>query len=215
MRYPFCHSSDPEKADTVRVPDFHRLVNYPDYLIKNYPDFVRKTNPKVSPNATEKSGKRHCVMCGRSRVCSGSSARVAPSPRVRVPQRKTGEYEEEQETYQPGDDNDTMHIIPRQNKGLCTACDVSVWVVKQSGLEIKWCKGCKNFRPWAAFGDKGMATKCCRCRERQREKYASQKDVLRSKRQQQKSTTEEKVSENPHHEMEAAKGLRDLMAAAL
>ena len=45
-----------------------------------------------------------------------------------------------------------------------------------SGLEIKWCKGCKNFRPWAAFGDKGLATKCVRCRERQREKYALTKE---------------------------------------
>ena len=33
-----------------------------------------------------------------------------------------------------------------------------------------------NFRPWAAFGDKGLATKCVRCRERQREKYAMQKE---------------------------------------
>jgi hypothetical protein len=67
-------------------------------------------------------------------------------------------------------------IIPTQNKGLCTLCDVNVWVVASSGLEIKWCKGCKNFRPWASFGDKGLATKCLRCRERQREKYAMQKE---------------------------------------
>lgn len=66
--------------------------------------------------------------------------------------------------------------IPTQNKGLCTICDVNVWIVTSSGLEIKWCKGCKNFRPWAAFGDKGLATKCVRCRERQREKYALQKE---------------------------------------
>jgi hypothetical protein len=72
-----------------------------------------------------------------------------------------------------------MHIIPRQNKGVCTACDIAVWVIMVMGqerLEIKWCKGCKNFRPWAAFGDKGLATKCLRCRERQREKYALQKE---------------------------------------
>jgi len=66
--------------------------------------------------------------------------------------------------------------IPTQNKGLCTICDVNVWLVISSGLEIKWCKGCKNFRPWAAFGDKGLATKCVRCRERQREKYALTKE---------------------------------------
>lgn len=73
--------------------------------------------------------------------------------------------------------NDTSsHIIPRQNKGVCTACDITVWIaVEFDGLEIKWCKGCKNFRPWAAFGSKGSATKCVRCRDRQKEKYALQK----------------------------------------
>jgi Zn-finger nucleic acid-binding protein len=69
-----------------------------------------------------------------------------------------------------------LAVIPTQNKGLCTLCDVNVWIVASSGLEIKWCKGCKNFRPWASFGDKGLATKCLRCRDRQREKYAVQKE---------------------------------------
>jgi hypothetical protein len=72
--------------------------------------------------------------------------------------------------------------IPTQNKGLCTICDVNVWIVTATGLEIKWCKGCKNFRPWAAFGDKGLATKCVRCRERQREKYALQKEEKEKRR---------------------------------
>jgi hypothetical protein len=66
-------------------------------------------------------------------------------------------------------------VIPPRNKGLCTLCDVNVWIVAASGLEMKWCKGCKNFRPWATFGDKGLATKCLRCRDRQREKYAIRK----------------------------------------
>jgi outer membrane biosynthesis protein TonB len=70
--------------------------------------------------------------------------------------------------------------IPRQNKGVCTLCDVTVWVVVQSGLEIKWCKGCKNFRHWASFGEKGLNTKCTQCRERQRwtsdEKTAAKKE---------------------------------------
>jgi len=61
--------------------------------------------------------------------------------------------------------------IPTQNKGLCTICDVNVWVVVATGLQIKWCKGCKNFKAWAAFGEKGLATKCVKCRARQREKY--------------------------------------------
>ena len=72
--------------------------------------------------------------------------------------------------------NTEIAFIPTQNKGLCTLCDVNVWVIASTGMEIKWCKGCKNFRCWAAFGDKGHATKCMRCRERQREKYAAQKE---------------------------------------
>ena len=76
-----------------------------------------------------------------------------------------------------GNLSDDFVTIPTQNKGLCTVCDISVWVVQASGCQIKWCKGCKNFRQWAFFGEKGLATKCGRCRERQRSKYARMKDV--------------------------------------
>ena len=69
-----------------------------------------------------------------------------------------------------------LAIIPTQNKGLCTLCNVNMWIVAASGLEIKWCKGCKNFRLWASFGDKDLATKCLHCRDHQREKYAIQKE---------------------------------------
>ena len=86
--------------------------------------------------------------------------------------------------------------IPTQNKGLCTICDVNVWIVASSGLEIKWCKGCKNFRPWAAFGDKGLATKCVRCRERQREKYALQKEEKDKKKS---SSSLHHHRHHPHH----------------
>lgn len=72
--------------------------------------------------------------------------------------------------------NQRFPVIPTQNKGLCTVCDVQVWIIVESNIQIKWCKGCKNFRSWASFGEKGMATKCIRCRERQREKYAMQKE---------------------------------------
>lgn len=78
-------------------------------------------------------------------------------------------------------DVESRHIIPRQNKGVCTQCDVTVWLVTEEKVEVKWCKGCKNFRPWAAFGDKGSATKCVRCRKRQKEKYATQKKLDETK----------------------------------
>jgi len=66
-----------------------------------------------------------------------------------------------------------------------------VWVVVADKLEIKWCKGCKNFRHWAAFGDKGSATKCVRCRHRQKEKYAKQKEEIRARHNKKRGDTEE------------------------
>ena len=44
--------------------------------------------------------------------------------------------------------------IPSQNKNVCTACEVTVWVYSASGLQIKWCKGCKKFLPLFAFAQK-------------------------------------------------------------
>jgi hypothetical protein len=142
-----------------KLPDFCRLVNFPDYLARG----------RISDciNVQGQEGKKHCVMCGKLRVCSASSM-MARRSAVKV-------------DHEAAADHETTHIIPRQNKGVCTACDVTVWVVlgEPEGLEIKWCKGCKNFRPWAAFGDKGSATKCVRCRNRQKEKYATQKNAER------------------------------------
>jgi hypothetical protein len=97
----------------------------------------------------EKSGKKSCVMCGNERLSMAARAR-----------------------------EDSTHIIPRQNKGVCTLCDVAVWLVLDLDTEIKWCKGCKNFRCWVAFGEKGLATKCVRCRQRQKEKYAEKCRLL-------------------------------------
>jgi hypothetical protein len=112
-------------------------------------------------------GMRCCVMCGQACPCSTGN------------KKKAGVGSKKDDGMSSKDslaDKNGYAIIPTQNKGLCTLCDVNVWVVCSNGLEIKWCKGCKNFRPWAAFGDKGLATKCLRCRERQREKYALQKE---------------------------------------
>lgn len=65
--------------------------------------------------------------------------------------------------------------IPKQNKGVCNNCDVAIWVVNPSGMNIKWCKGCKNFRKWVDFGVKGYSSKCERCRFQQATRYANQK----------------------------------------
>ena len=116
-------------------------------------------------------------MCGETRLCSTSNSNQSREAFSRSKQKLAQNRNSGGANSNSADEpNDTIHIIPKQNKGLCTACDVAVWVIKENKIEIKWCKGCKNFRPWAAFGDKGLATKCLRCRERQREKYATQKE---------------------------------------
>jgi len=78
--------------------------------------------------------------------------------------------------------------IPNQNKGVCTDCDVKVWVYYKTGLQIKWCKGCKNFRMWATFGahGHGVKSKCVPCRERQRENYKNRKEMAGEKYKKQK-----------------------------
>ena len=135
-------------------------MNFPDHLSKGRND---------SSASLLSDGTKPCVMCGQLRLCSANicsnGGRRPRTTLVPSPENPTINGNER-----------TTHIIPRQNKGVCTVCDVAVWSVRdQDNLEIKWCKGCKNFRPWAAFGDKGLATKCVRCRKRQKEKYATQK----------------------------------------
>ena len=137
-----------EKIINIPVPDFTNLVNFPAHMTKK--------NEINLP-----SGIRCCVMCGLGFPCSGGNKNKKKQDPLKS--STTGH-------------NGASIIIPSQNKGLCTNCDVNVWVITQTGFQIKWCKGCKNFRTWAAFGEKGLATKCMRCRERQREKYALLKD---------------------------------------
>ncbi|KAL3770978.1 hypothetical protein ACHAW5_000380 [Stephanodiscus triporus] len=50
--------------------------------------------------------------------------------------------------------DESEFAIPKQNKGVCNNCDVAIWVLNPSGINIKWCKGCKNFRKWIDFGMK-------------------------------------------------------------
>jgi hypothetical protein len=159
---------DLEKFKDASVPEFTNLVNYPANIAN-----------KMAAMAGD--GMKICVMCGAACPCSS-----IPKGKCKGGSEKEDGRGQVHHHKQPpnahklngtASSGQGCHaIIPTQNKGLCTFCDVNVWVVLQTGLEIKWCKGCKNFRPWAAFGDKGLATKCVRCRDRQREKYAIQKE---------------------------------------
>jgi hypothetical protein len=162
---------DIDRAAKAQVPEFTSLVNFPGHM-----------SQKQSANLPE--GMRCCVMCGSACPCStGTKCKKSG------PGGKGCNDDDVHSGDMMGDKNAGYAIIPTQNKGLCTLCDVNVWVVVSTGLEIKWCKGCKNFRPWAAFGDKGLATKCLRCRERQREKYALQKEEKERTRVTTKSAT--------------------------
>ena len=145
---------DMQKYAEFDLPEFSALVNFP-------------SNSSGSSKTVIPLGMKHCVMCGTVCHTSGSAVKKAKQ------QGKTPLGNSQCNAAISQGNNPAT--IPMQNKGLCTNCDVGVWVVISTGVEIKWCKGCKNFRTWAAFGDKGLATKCVRCRDRQREKYAQSK----------------------------------------
>jgi hypothetical protein len=156
--------------------------------------------------ASPVAGMRHCVMCGKLRPLKAgnggggnnnnnnnnnntkgnntASGEPYSSTRAKVYMEPSTVMETEYADDNNGTTTNTnttttneSHIIPTQNKGVCTACDVTVWVFVQGRVEIKWCKGCKNFKPWIAFGEKLFGTKCLQCRDRQRGKYAEQKVV--------------------------------------
>ena len=163
---------DIDKYKDAQVPEFNNLVNFPGNM---------NNIQKQTSNVPE--GMKCCVMCGQAcmlttgkhKKCDGAAMHksgVGPGMGV----APLGDNNHLLSGSNKNGSSSSAPTIPTQNKGLCTHCDVNVWIVTQSGLEIKWCKGCKNFRPWAAFGDKGLATKCVRCRDRQREKYALQKE---------------------------------------
>ena len=149
-------------------------------------------------------------MCGNIRICSSSPS--SHRSNSKNPPKNVAAAAEKEESNVDGDDDEAHIIIPRQNKGVCTACDVAVWTVLGCpNLEIKWCKGCKNFRPWPAFGEKVSATKCMRCRERQKEKYASQKDLYRKNLD--KNGAYDGLDKKDDDDAVAADGLRNLMHA--
>eukprot|EP00590_Aulacoseira_subarctica_P002167 CAMPEP_0172414232 /NCGR_PEP_ID=MMETSP1064-20121228/913_1 /TAXON_ID=202472 /ORGANISM="Aulacoseira subarctica , Strain CCAP 1002/5" /LENGTH=598 /DNA_ID=CAMNT_0013150805 /DNA_START=32 /DNA_END=1828 /DNA_ORIENTATION=- len=160
---------DIHKFKDASVPVFDQLVNFPDHLQKHQ---LSKPINTSSGNLGMSALYRHCVMCGTRCISTASAFTSEAAEAMVVLKDESSSADGSSHTNK----NDTgSSIIPRQNKGICTKCDVTVWVINASGLQIKWCKGCKNFRPWAAFGEKGGATKCMKCRERQKEKYASQK----------------------------------------
>lgn len=95
----------------------------------------------------------------------------------------------------PSSEGSDNYHIPSQNKGICNACDGAVWIIDKNLIEIKWCKGCKNFRKWIDFDSKFFATKCGHCREKQREKYKEKCDK-REKQSLERALMYQKVKHN-------------------
>jgi len=89
------------------------------------PDFSFLTNYPGHKMAHMPDGTKRCVMCGDIRSCNAGKSNKTKS------MKGTTQFALD------------AIVIPNQNKGICTACDVNIWVLKDSGLQIKWCKGCK------------------------------------------------------------------------
>ncbi|KAL7491950.1 hypothetical protein ACHAWT_004674, partial [Skeletonema menzelii] len=132
---------------TVSLPAFAEIVNFPEHLPEKVSPSRKSDGEKIPP---KQPAEKPCVMCGVTCIFAGT----APS-RLHAQMKQA--------------------IIPKQNKGLCNSCDGKTWIFTELNAPIKWCKGCKNFRSLRNFGDKHRATKCVRCRQRQRENYAELK----------------------------------------
>eukprot|EP00542_Grammatophora_oceanica_P020083 CAMPEP_0194028716 /NCGR_PEP_ID=MMETSP0009_2-20130614/2620_1 /TAXON_ID=210454 /ORGANISM="Grammatophora oceanica, Strain CCMP 410" /LENGTH=770 /DNA_ID=CAMNT_0038668185 /DNA_START=54 /DNA_END=2366 /DNA_ORIENTATION=- len=178
---PTKYQGDIAAMKDVKLPEFNTLVNFPSGMT---PLAIQGSVP---------AGMKCCVMCGQP--CPYSSKGKGKGGSNNNNNNSNSGVTATTALLGPSTNN---AVIPVQNKGLCTKCDVDVWVVsglqttatkdamftsndpyddvdEDATMEIKWCKGCKNFRPWAAFGIKGLATKCMSCRDHQRVNYAMQK----------------------------------------
>ncbi len=182
-----CRGED--SVDTLEnpLPPFHQLVNFPEYLPQKSPANANHSENENKHKSSTNPSIKNCVMCGIrchfvGSVGSKNLSRGGNDNGSKVVKDITLSATGSEPCLSRAPANTTTSVIPRQNKGLCTSCDVKVWLVRDLNLTIKWCKGCKNFRQWSAFGDKTRATKCAKCRERQKEKYASQKEELKIKR---------------------------------
>mmetsp|Transcript_11739 Transcript_11739/g.27732 ORF Transcript_11739/g.27732 Transcript_11739/m.27732 type:complete len:197 (+) Transcript_11739:300-890(+) len=157
----------------TEAPPFQDMVNYPTFIAPRGRPRKRKRSDKESPaSAAADETKRGCVMCGR--YCLKSATKKG-----NLGGGQGYNIAEENLAINTAGPHGQRVTIPNQNKGICTACDVTVWIHSASGLQIKWCKGCKNFKTWASFGGKGHLTKCLQCRDRknkmQNKLYAERK----------------------------------------
>jgi hypothetical protein len=102
------------------------------------PDFWKLVNHGDACDTnyiTVGNGSLQCTMCGE--------------PRPRNPRHKGSKI---------------APVIPTRNKGICTTCDMEAWHFVESDVAVKFCHGCRNFRPCGDFGSQGELMRCDKCR---------------------------------------------------
>ncbi|GMH91353.1 hypothetical protein TrST_g2165 [Triparma strigata] len=175
---------DPSLDENIVLPPFESLVNFNRFIVK------KRARGDVGIT-------RRCVMCGTQcyianpetgakRKNAGKEVADDPSALYAALRKNSRLIANCPASIGNGTREDASDlplgaVIPNQNKGLCSLCDRAVWLFSDTPnnrIPIKWCKGCKNFRPWALFRDKGRATKCSRCRGRQRGTVKPEKNKI-------------------------------------
>jgi hypothetical protein len=188
------------------IPQLNELVNFPEYMSNKPcpPDVWRCcvmcglarpcSKKKVTNSSSGKnSNKNGPIEAGRSLSMSNSTTEDTPdTPRVPVVTCRDSTVRNNNNNIKCirlSSSSLSMSSIqpppppphiPLTHKGLCNICIENVWIVASSGLEIKWCVGCKRFCSWAAFGNKGLAS-CFSCREKWAAyKYQKKKNIISS-----------------------------------
>jgi hypothetical protein len=62
------------------------------------------------------------------------------------------------------------NTILKGNKGVCTVCTTTGFILPGGNDAFKWCATHHTFRPMDDFGDRPMASSCSDCREKRRER---------------------------------------------
>ena len=175
-------NSQPGPVESPAKPAIKSIVppNNPTVPVASPPQRISKAEREVSKQKPIKTSKAAPVPCMKMTPPCPPRCEVDNAPDVELPafcqlvNFPTGRYYGNCVMC-----DESEFSIPKQNKGVCNNCDVAIWVVNPSGMTIKWCKGCKNFRKWVDFGMKGYSSKCDRCRSQQAIRYANQKTSKR------------------------------------
>ena len=112
---PSTFQGDMEKFKSVQVPEFTSLVNFRSHM-----------SQKQSHNLPE--GMRYCVICGHACPCSPANKNKKNSKIKSEDNNMTPLGSNDQANGPMSNPGGSYAIVPTQSKGLCTHCDVNVWI---------------------------------------------------------------------------------------